>query len=65
MMEHNKHNLQLGQDVWLDEKYNNKSVVTIWNFTPNKLYATVYSKDDETKTSWEVMTVRLTPIKSQ
>ena len=60
-MMHNKHDLKVGQIVWLDKKYQNKSKVAIHSFTPNELYATVYTKN-ETADMWQVMTNRLTPI---
>ena len=60
-MNHNKHNLMVGQIVWLDKKYNNKSEVGIFAFTPNEMYATVYAKN-ETGDMWQVMTNRLSPI---
>jgi len=60
-MIHNEHNLQVGQIVMLDKEYQNKSIVGIFAFTPNKMYATVYAKN-ETGDMWQVMTNRLTPI---
>jgi hypothetical protein len=60
-MNHNKHNLMVGQIVWLDLKYNNKSEVKIFAFTPNEMYTTVHAKN-ETGDMWQVMTNRLTPI---
>lgn len=59
-MIHNKHNLRVGQKVLLDEKYHQSEVV-IFAFTPNELFATVYS-NNETGDMWQVMTNRLTPI---
>lgn len=61
-MNHNKHNLMVGQIVWLDDNYQNKSEVGIFAFTPNEMYATVYAKN-ETSDMWQVMTNRLTPNK--
>jgi len=61
IMTHNKHNLQVGQIVMLDKDYQSKSIVGIFDFTPNKMYATVYAKN-ETGDMWQVMTNRLTPI---
>lgn len=62
-MNHNKHNLQVGQIVWLDEDLQNKSEVVIFEFTPKEMFATVYSKN-ETGDMWQVMTLRLTPIET-
>lgn len=60
-MNHNKHNLIVGQIVWLDEKYANKSRVIIHAFTPNEMYATVH-QNSSPEYKWQVMTNRLTPI---
>ncbi len=60
-MNHNKHNLKEGEMVWLDAEAPNKSQVAIFSFTPNEMFATVYSKV-ETGGMWQVMTNRLTPI---
>ncbi len=54
-MNHNKHNLQIGDDAILDER----STIKIHAFTPNYMFATVSSNEVDT---WEVMTLRLSPI---
>jgi hypothetical protein len=56
----NKYNFDVGDIVWLDEKYNNKIQVEIIWFTTNKLFCRVQVKENE---PWDVMTNRLTPIK--
>lgn len=64
-MNHNKHNLQVGEKVCLDENYANSSHVIIDGFTPMSMYATVHaagSDPDDPESYWQVMTVRLTPI---
>ena len=64
-MNHNKHNLQIGQMVMLDEGYATSSKVIIDRFTPNQMYATVTGADDSgdfVYSSWQVMTNRLTPL---
>jgi hypothetical protein len=62
-MNHNKFNLKVGDLVTLDATYRNTSEVYIHSFTPNEMYALVYSKEEEPKTVWQTMTNRLTPIK--
>jgi len=61
-LNHNKHNLQREQRVILDEGYANSSEVTIKDFTPNKMFATVKADDGN---EWQVMTNRLTPLKKE
>ena len=60
MFNHNIFNLQAGDTVILDVDFVNHSEVKIVKFTPQQMYATVHSIDDESVT-WEVMTYRLTP----
>ena len=60
-MNHNKHNLMVGQVVILDANYQNKAEVGIHAFTPNEMYATVYAKNEIGGDMWQVMTNRLTP----
>lgn len=60
-MNHNPHNLRPGDLVTLDSSFNNTSRVVIQQFTPNKLFARVYSPENENEI-WSVMTYRLTPI---
>ena len=54
-MNHNKHNLQIGDNAILDSRH----TIRIHGFTPNQMFATVSSNDVDT---WEVMTLRLRPI---
>jgi hypothetical protein len=63
-MNHNKHNLKIGQEVWLDSKYRNKSKVIIHSFTPNQMFAFVLT-DKTLGDMWQVMTNRLTPIDNE
>ena len=59
-MNHNPHNLKVGDTVILDEEYNNASEVEIISFTPDELTAFILSPEDGDR--WVVMTSRLTPI---
>ena len=64
-MNHNKHNLQVGDKVILDETYVTSSHVYIDSFTPMSMYATVHAAEsdpDDPESYWQVMTARLTPI---
>jgi hypothetical protein len=61
-MNHNPHNLQIGQTVQLDAEHYNSSQVIIKSFTPNYIFAEVFSHNDSPEDSWETMTDRLTPI---
>lgn len=58
-MNHNPHNLQPGETVILDKEFRNSSEVIIHEFTPLKMYATVYSMD-KPEDKWQTMTSRLT-----
>lgn len=60
-MNHNPFNLQEGQHVILDKDFNNGSEVVIYMFTPNKMFALIYSAI-ESGDMWECMTNRLTPM---
>lgn len=55
-MNHNPHNLSVGDEVILDERV----LVKIFNFTPNQMYATIGNHESEIDT-WMVMTNRLEP----
>ena len=59
---HNPYDLKEGQIVMLDNEFSNRSEVVIYKFTPKKLFATVYAKNDRASDMWQVMTYRLTPI---
>jgi hypothetical protein len=66
-MNHNPHNIQLGDTVILDINYINSSMVTVAEISPRGVHARVYSADIKTphiSDIWEVMTNRLTPKKS-
>lgn len=54
-----KQDFKIGEEVILDKEYNNSSTVIIARFTPNKLFSTVYAKENPKKELWEVMTNRL------
>ena len=60
---HNPYNLKVNDIVILDEEYNNSSRVIIKNITANQMFATIEDREYPHLT-WEVMTNRLTPIKS-
>ena len=62
-MNHNPYNLKVGDEVILDNDLNSKQVVYIHEFTPQHMWATVYTKSIWTrrKTKWTVMTYRLSP----
>lgn len=53
------YDFKIGERVWVDEKYRNKSEVIIKSFTPNKMFATVRADNGY---EWQTMTSRLTPI---
>lgn len=57
-LNHNKHNLQVGDVVLAD----NRNVVKIISFTPNKMFAMVYPNEGSITLAWELMTARLTPL---
>lgn len=60
-MNHNPHNLKVGDTVILDEDVDGGFQVVITTFSPNYLFAIVrWIYDGE---YWQVMTNRLTPIK--
>jgi len=62
---HNKYNLEVGQNVILDKTFNNSSMVRILEFTPLFVYATVQQIDENNELigkPWQTMTNRLTPI---
>lgn len=62
---HNKYDLKVGQNVILDKKFNNSSIVRILGFTPQFLFATVQAIDENNELvnkPWQTMTNRLTPI---
>jgi CDP-diacylglycerol pyrophosphatase len=70
-MNHNPLNLKIGEIVNLDHKIGDKEYrshqVTILNFSPNKLFATVTNnvpeKEKKIRDCWEVMTNRLSKTK--
>lgn len=64
-MNHNPYNFQLFDEAILDKGFNNECKVSIRNFTPNKLIATVCCVGETVMDSWEVMTNRLTPIENE
>lgn len=57
-MNHNPHNLEVGQTCWLDDMY----FVIIKELTTTAMYATVYGADSTPDNTWHVMTARLTPL---
>jgi hypothetical protein len=62
---HNKYNLEVGQNVILDKTFNNSSIVRILGFTPLFVYAMVQTTDKNNELvgkPWQTMTNRLTPI---
>lgn len=64
-MDHNKHNLQIGETVMLDNDKANRSEVVIVRMTPNKMFSTVRPaalKEVFPSDCWDVMTNRLSPI---
>lgn len=63
-MDHNKHNLKVGDTVILDKDFSNGRKVRITGFTPKQLFATVYTIDDPKQTVFEVMTYRLSPVEN-
>ena len=64
-MNHNKYNLEVGEIVILDAKYNNHSKVIIKSFTDSFIYANVYPIEMTPNDSWKTMTTRLTPIEKE
>ena len=66
-MNHNKYNLQIGDECLLDENSACEQTVEILEFTPNKMFATIknhfYDNTNHEPQSWDVMTYRLTPLK--
>jgi len=60
-MNWNKYNIQKGDRVILDKGFANSSEVTVIDFTPNYLFATVASDGQ----NWDTMTNRLTPIDNE
>lgn len=60
-LNHNKHNLQVG-DVVLADKRN---IVKIISFTPNKMFAMVHPNEGSMAQAWELMTARLTPLTTE
>jgi len=69
MINHNPLGLAPGDEVILDEKFRNGSIVIIESITLMGLFSNIYSKEvferDNRKSTWEVMTNRLTKIKSE
>lgn len=62
-MNHNKHNLKVGDVVILDKGARTESEVEIQRFTPNQVYAMITPIQAQDSTiQWEVMTNRLSPI---
>ena len=59
-MNHNPYELKVGDAVILDKQFANKSAITIVDFTPNKMYSSIRSKDSGNE--WMVMTHRLQPV---
>lgn len=53
-----------GQKVRLDVDFNNSSIVTVVNQTPNKLFTTVSCEieNEQVPREWEVMTYRLSEL---
>lgn len=64
-MNHNPHNFKEGQHVILDKGFANSSEVVISKFTPNEMFATVYSSKETGANSWQTMTTRLSPIETE
>ena len=64
-MNNNPHNFCLFDEAILDKGFNNECIVSIRDFSPNKLIATVCCKGETIMDSWEVLTKRLTPIKNE
>jgi hypothetical protein len=60
-MDHNKHNLKVGETVTVDADRRGGSTVVISALSPHHMFARVHPPDHPND-SWEVMTYRLTPI---
>jgi predicted acyltransferase (DUF342 family) len=60
-MNHNPHNLKVGDTVIIDDGYVNGGEVTIKGFTETEMFALVECEDSV----WQTMTNRLTPKLNQ
>lgn len=60
-MNHNTHELEVGQTVTVDADHRGGSTVVIAAFTPNQMFATIHPPNHPND-SWDVMTYRLTPL---